>query len=115
MGTSGLGKDKAFWACDVKMAEPLSVEAPIRGGTLKVLECAALKTMQPTDNAFIEAFNGRFRAECLNAHWFLSLADAREEWKDLPKYDNEERSHGAIGQKMPTMLLNHVGAASPPP
>ena len=33
---------------------------------------------KPTDNAFIEAFNGRFRAECLNAHWFLSLADARE-------------------------------------
>ena len=27
---------------------------------------------KPTDNAFIEAFNGRFRAECLNAHWFLS-------------------------------------------
>lgn len=33
---------------------------------------------KPTDNAFIEAFNGRFRAECLNTHWFLSLADARE-------------------------------------
>ena len=33
---------------------------------------------KPTDNAFIEAFNGRFRAECLNAHWFLSLADAQE-------------------------------------
>lgn len=31
---------------------------------------------KPTDNAFIEAFNGRLRAECLNAHWFLSLADA---------------------------------------
>ena len=31
---------------------------------------------KPTDNAFIEAFNGRFRAECLNAHWFLTL-DAR--------------------------------------
>lgn len=28
---------------------------------------------KPTDNAFIEAFNGRFRAECPNAHWFLSL------------------------------------------
>ncbi|PDS54826.1 hypothetical protein CO660_31890, partial [Rhizobium sp. L9] len=26
---------------------------------------------KPTDNAFIEAFNGRFRAECLNQHWFL--------------------------------------------
>ncbi len=33
---------------------------------------------KPTDNAFIEAFNGRFRAECLNAHWFLSLADAAQ-------------------------------------
>ena len=31
---------------------------------------------KPTDNAFIEAFNGQFRAVCLNAHWFLSLADA---------------------------------------
>ncbi|MDZ4066619.1 MAG: IS3 family transposase, partial [Tabrizicola sp.] len=33
---------------------------------------------KPTDNAFIEAFNGRFRAECLNQHWFLTLADAAE-------------------------------------
>lgn len=30
------------------------------------------------DNAFIESFNGKFRAECLNAHWFLGLEDARE-------------------------------------
>lgn len=33
---------------------------------------------KPTDNAFIEAFNSKFRQECLNAHWFLTLADARE-------------------------------------
>ena len=33
---------------------------------------------KPTDNAFIEAFNGRFRVECLNAHWFMSLADAQQ-------------------------------------
>jgi putative transposase len=32
---------------------------------------------KPTDNAQVESFNGRFRAECLNAHWFLSLADAQ--------------------------------------
>lgn len=31
---------------------------------------------KPTDNAFIESFNGKFRAECLNAHWFMSLDDA---------------------------------------
>ena len=33
---------------------------------------------KPTDNAFIEAFNSKVRSECLNAHWFMSLDDARE-------------------------------------
>jgi len=36
---------------------------------------------KPTDNAYIESFNGRFRQECLNEHWFLSLDDAREKVK----------------------------------
>ena len=33
---------------------------------------------KPTDNAYIESFNARFRQECLNEHWFLSLEDAEE-------------------------------------
>lgn len=41
---------------------------------------------KPTDNAFIEAFNGRFRAECLNAHWFLSPADAQEKVETWRRY-----------------------------
>ena len=69
---------------------------------------------KPTDNAFIEAFNGRFRAECLNAHWFMSLEDAREKMEDYRKYYNELRPHGAIKQKVPIALLNPDGAASPP-
>ena len=69
---------------------------------------------KPTDNAFIEAFNSRFRVECLNAHWFLTLADAREKMEDWRKYYNEERPHGAIGNKPPIMLLTHDGATSPP-
>jgi putative transposase len=39
---------------------------------------------KPTDNAFAESFNGKVRAECLNANWFLSLDDARlkcEAWR----------------------------------
>ena len=32
---------------------------------------------KPTDNAFVESFNGTFRAECLNAHWFGTLAEAK--------------------------------------
>ena len=69
---------------------------------------------KPTDNAFIEAFNGRFRAECLNAHWLLTLEDAREKLEDWRKYYNEERPHGAIGDKAPITLLNPDGATSPP-
>jgi putative transposase len=39
---------------------------------------------KPTDNAFVESFNGKFREECLNQHWFLDLEDARqriEKWR----------------------------------
>ena len=32
---------------------------------------------KPVQNAFIESFNGRFREECLNTHWFTNLADAK--------------------------------------
>lgn len=69
---------------------------------------------KPTDNAFIEAFNGRFRAECLNTHWFLSLADAREKLEDWRRDYNEVRPHSAIGNKPPITLINHDGATSPP-
>lgn len=70
---------------------------------------------KPTDNAFAEAFNSRVRAECMNAHWFLTLADAREKMEAWRRYYNEDRPHGAIGHKLPISLHNHGGAASPPP
>ena len=68
---------------------------------------------KPTDNAFIEAFNGRFRAECLNAHWFLTLADAQEKLEAWRSYYNEVRPHGAIGNRSPISLQNPDGAPSP--
>lgn len=37
---------------------------------------------KPTDNSYIESFNGKFRTECLNAHWFMSLDDARAKMED---------------------------------
>jgi hypothetical protein len=66
-------------------------------------------------NAFIEAFNGRLRAECLNAHWFLTLADAQEKLEDWRRYYNEDRPHGAIGNKPPILLQNPGGVSSPLP
>lgn len=56
---------------------------------------------KPTDNAFIESFNGTFRDECLNAHWFESLKDAIavvEAWR--VEY-NESRPHRALGEVPP--------------
>ena len=67
------------------------------------------------DNAFIEAFNGRFRAECLNQHWSMTLADAREKMEDWRRDYNEFRPHGAIGNNVPISLMNLEGVTSPPP
>ena len=69
---------------------------------------------KPTDNAFIEAFNGRLRAECLNTHWLMSLDDARTKLEDWRRDYNEVRPHGVIGNKVPIMLHNPDGATSPP-
>jgi Integrase core domain len=68
---------------------------------------------KPTDNAFIEAFNSKFRAECLNAHWFMSLDDARSKMEEWRKYYNEDRPHSGIGQIPPILLHNSDGASSP--
>ena len=51
----------------------------------------------------------------MNAHWFLTLADAREKMEAWRRYYNEDRPHGAIGHKLPISLHNPGGAASPPP
>ncbi len=51
---------------------------------------------KPTDNAKVESFNGRLRQECLNAHWFLSLEDARRKIDEWRQYYNEMRPHSAL-------------------
>jgi putative transposase len=56
---------------------------------------------KPTDNALIEAFNGRFRQECLNENWFLSLEDAREKVEDWREEYNKRRPHGALDNLSP--------------
>ena len=69
---------------------------------------------KPTDNALIEVFNGRCRAEYLNMHLFTTFADAQEKTEDWRKYCNGERSHETIDQKPPIILLNYDGAANTP-
>jgi transposase InsO family protein len=64
---------------------------------------------KPTDNAFIESLNGKFRAECLNANWFLSLDEARRKCEAWRRDYNEVRPHSAIGNQVPAMLHRSAG------
>jgi putative transposase len=69
---------------------------------------------KPTDNAFIESFNGKFRGECLNTHWFMSLDDARRKCEDWRRDYNEHRPHSAIGNFSPAALMNRSEVHGPP-
>jgi len=67
-----------------------------RGVTLRLIEPG-----KPNQNAYIESFNGRFRDECLNEHWFTSLAHAQaliEAWR---REYNEERPKKGLGGLTP--------------
>jgi putative transposase len=62
---------------------------------------------KPVQNAFIESFNGKFRDECLNEHWFLSLQEAQlviEAWR---REYNEERTHSSIGDVTPMEFIHN--------
>lgn len=63
---------------------------------------------KPVQNAVMESFNGRLRDECLNQHWFTSLADARhliEAWRN--DY-NQVRPHSSLGYRTPKEVHHEV-------
>jgi putative transposase len=51
---------------------------------------------KPVENAYAESFNGRFRDECLNTNWFISLKHAREVIEEWRKDYNEVRPHSSL-------------------
>ena len=53
----------------------------------------------PNENAYIKSFNGKFRDECLNEHWFVTMAQARRVIENWRVEYNTERPHGALGQQ----------------
>jgi putative transposase len=57
---------------------------------------------KPNQNAYVESFNGRFRDECLNEHWFMSLAHARAVIETWRREYNEERPKESLGGLTPT-------------
>jgi putative transposase len=68
---------------------------------------------KPTDNAYIESFNARFRLECLNEHWFMSLEDAREKMEEWKRDYNQNRPYSSLGNVPPEeyAILNRAAEA----
>jgi len=64
----------------------------------------------PTQNAYIESFNGKFRDECLNEHWFTSLAQARNVIADWRRHYNEVRPHSSCGRIPPAQFATNYRA-----
>ena len=76
------------------------------------VQLSFIRPGKPNENAYIESFNGKFRDECLNEHWFLSLAHARsviEAWRI--EY-NIERPHSSLGNRTPAEFANGLPAAN---
>ena len=63
---------------------------------------------KPTQNAFVESLNGKFRNECLNQHWFKSLDDAKEKIVAWQSHYNQERPHSSLDYLAPIEFASKV-------
>jgi len=66
------------------------------------VELRLIQPGKPTQNGFIESFNGRFRDECLNEHWFSDIVYARKIINDWRQDYNERRPHSALNYQTPS-------------
>jgi len=78
------------------------------GVELKLIEAG-----KPNQNAYVESFNGKFRDECLNEHWFMSLAHARAVIGAWRRDYNEGRPHKSLGYLTPAEFAARCRASSP--
>ena len=63
---------------------------------------------KPTQNAFVESFNARFREYCLNLNWFASLQDARSTIESWRTHYNHVRPHRSLGRKPPAVFAREA-------
>jgi putative transposase len=60
------------------------------------------------ENAYVESFNGRFRDECLNEHWFQTMAHAKQVIESWRNEYNTERPHSSLGDLTPEQFAAKV-------
>lgn len=77
----------------------------------KKLQLDYIEPGKPMQNGHIESFNGKFRDECLNTHWFTSLRQARSNIENWRADYNEFRPHSALGYATPNEFANRSSAS----
>jgi len=80
------------------------------------IELRLIQAGKPTQNPYVESFNGKFRDECLNEHWFQSLAHARSKIAAWRIDYNQNRPHSALEDLTPAEFAaawrsRHAGTA----
>src|SRR5690606_27992962 len=65
------------------------------------IELRLIEAGKPMQNAYVESFNGKFRDECLNEHWFRTLCEARAIVTAWRTDYNQRRPHSALGYRTP--------------
>ncbi len=100
-GPEFISKALDRWAEQPKVPAMRSIVGMAAEGYEKSVTLDFSRPGKPTDNAFVESFNGRLRDECLNAHWFLSIADARAKIEAWRRDYNESRPHTSLGWMTP--------------
>ena len=71
------------------------------------LRVSFIQPGKPRQNAYVESFNGKFRDECLNEHWFLSMRHARAVIEDWRQEYNSERPHSSLGYLTPNQFTDN--------
>jgi len=89
-GTEFISKAMYFWAKDNQV------------------QLSFIQLGKSTKNAFVESFNGKFRDNCLNQHWFRSLDEAREMIESWRKDYNGIRTHIVLGYQPPVVFAKKI-------
>ncbi len=72
------------------------------------VKLAFIQPGKPTQNAFVESLNGRFRLECLNQHWFRNLDEAKDIIEKWCYHYNNERPHSTLNYMTPVAFANRA-------
>ena len=77
----------------------------------KGIELVHIQPGKPMQNGYVESFNGRFRDECLNASWFVNLADAKQKIESWRRQYNVDRPHSSLDYRTPNEFAERFAAA----